>query len=308
MVARPGQIAAIRKFNRFYTREIGLLDEGLAGSSFSLTEARVLFELARVEQLAASDLSRGLGLDPGYLSRILKRFEARGLIKRVASEQDGRRAVLTITDVGRAAFRPLEQASSDEVARLLERVPAASRAELVKSLSRAEQLLAAGQASSQSPTLRQLQVGDIGWITHRQGMLYAKEHGWELSYEALVADILAGFVRNFDEEQEASWIAEVGGEIVGSVFVVRQSGNIAKLRLLYVEPSARGSGLGRKLVAECISFARERGYRTLTLWTNDVLTSARRIYEAAGFQLVSEERHHAFGKDLVGQNWELALG
>lgn len=305
----PGKerIDAVRAFNRFYTRQIGLLEEGLLKSDFSLTEARVLYELAHRDGLTATDLARDLGLDAGYLSRLLKKFEERDLVERATIEADARRSSIALTKAGRQAFAPLNQGSHEQVATLLERLSAAEQDRLVRAMQTVRRLLG-GSAEPKIPyMLRSLQVGDIGWIIHRQGLLYAQEYGWDETYEALVAEILGVFVKSFDPKWERSWIAEREGEVVGSVFVVHQSDEVAKLRLLYVEPSARGLGIGRRLVEECIGFARTKGYRTLTLWTNDVLTSARRIYEAAGFKLTDEERHHSFGKDLVGQNWNLEL-
>ncbi|SJM35273.1 bifunctional helix-turn-helix transcriptional regulator/GNAT family N-acetyltransferase [Mesorhizobium delmotii] len=306
---QPGKerIDAVRGFNRFYTRQIGLLDEGLLNSAFSLTEARVLYELAHRDGLTATDLARHLGLDPGYLSRLLKKFEERGLVERAATQADARRSSIALTPAGRAAFAPLNQGSHDQVAALLDRLPAQEQDRLVNAMQTVQRLLGESAEPKVPYMLRPLQVGDIGWIIHRQGLLYAQEYGWDETYEALVAEILGAFVKSFDPKWERSWIAEREGDVVGSVFVVRQSDAVAKLRLLYVEPSARGFGIGRRLVEECIGFARAKGYKTLTLWTNDVLTSARRIYEAAGFKLADEERHHAFGKDLVGQNWNLEL-
>lgn len=301
------QIAAMREFTRFYTRQIGLLEEGLHRSAFSLAEARILFELAHRESLTATELGNDLGLDAGYLSRILKKFEQRSLLERRPSAGDGRRALLALTPEGREAFRPLNEASRAEAAAMLTRLPPSEREKLVSAMAIIRRLMGTAAKENVPYVLRPLRVGDAGWITHRQGILYNQEYGWDETFEALVAEILATFVRNFDPRYEASWIAERHGEVVGSVFVVRESDKAAKLRLLYVEPSARGLGIGGRLVDECVRFARAKGYRTLTLWTNDVLTSARRIYQAAGFQLGEEERHHSFGKDLVGQNWTLNL-
>ncbi len=302
------QIATVRAFNRFYTRQIGLLDEGLHRSTFSLTEGRILYELAHRTGLTAADLVRDLGVDAGYLSRILKQFEARGHLERQPAAHDARQIVLTLTDAGRAAFAPLDQASQELVRSMLATRSGAERAQLVQGMRAIQQILGERAASPAVPyILRPLQPGDIGWITHRQGVLYWQEYGWAEEFEALVAEILAAFVRSFDPARERSWIAEREGEVVGSVFLVRATDTVAKLRLLYVEPSARGLGIGGRLVDECIRFARARGYGTLTLWTNDVLVSARRIYESRGFCLASEEAHHSFGKDLMGQHWNLAL-
>jgi DNA-binding MarR family transcriptional regulator/GNAT superfamily N-acetyltransferase len=305
--SRKEQVDAVRAFNRFYTRQLGLLHEGLLKSPFSLTEARVLYELAERDGLTATELGRDLGLDPGYLSRLLRKFEERGLVERLATETDGRRSSIALTPAGHQAFAPLNQDSHDQVAALLDRLPVSERDGLVKAMRSVQRLLGDGAGSGIPYMLRPLQVGDIGWIIRRQGLLYAQEYGWDETYEALVAEILGTFIKSFDPKRERSWIAERQGEVVGSVFVVRKSDEVAKLRLLYVEPSARGLGIGKRLVDECIGFARAKGYRTLTLWTNDVLAAARHIYEAAGFKLADEERHHAFGKDLVGQNWNLAL-
>ena len=276
-------------------------------SAFSLTESRVLYEIAHRDGLTAAELGRELGLDPGYLSRILKRFESRGLVRRLASAEDGRQSELAMTKEGRAAFAPLNRASEQQVGELLAGLSEPRRRELVAAMATIERLLGRTDEPDVPYILRPLQTGDIGWITRRQGMLYATEYGWDETFEALVAEIAAAFVKTFDPKREACWIAEREGEIVGSVFVVRQSDAVAKLRLLYVEPAARGFGIGRRLVEECIRFARMKNYRTLTLWTNDCLVSARRIYEEAGFRLVAQENHHSFGKDLVGQNWELYL-
>lgn len=305
--SKSQRIEAVRAFNRFYTRQIGLLDEALLKSSFSLTEARVLYELANREGMAASDLVRDLALDPGYLSRLLRKFEERGLVERAATEADSRRSEITLTLLGRQAFAPLNEGSNDQVRALLDRLPRDDQDRLVKAMQVVRRLLGDGAEPRVPYLLRPLQVGDVGWIAHRQGLIYAQDYGWDETYEVLVAEILVAFVRNFDPKWERSWIAEREGEVVGSVFVVRKSPEVAKLRLLYVEPSARGLGIGRRLVDECIAFARAKGYETLTLWTNDILGSARRIYQAAGFTLAEEEHHHSFGKDLVGQTWNLDL-
>jgi DNA-binding MarR family transcriptional regulator/GNAT superfamily N-acetyltransferase len=305
--ASAEQVAAIRGFNRFYTHRLGLLNQELLKSRFSLTEARILYELATRDDLTATDIRRDLSLDAGYLSRILKGFARRGLVRRKASGDDGRQLTLALTAAGRAAFEPLNQASHEEILAMLGRLSNGDADALVGAVRTAHRLLGGASPPKDPYLLRRLKVGDIGWITHRQGLLYFQEYGWDETFEALVAEILGEFVTNFDPQREKCWIAERNDEIVGAVFLVRGTGKVAKLRLLYVEPSARGLGIGRRLVKECITFARSTGYRTLTLWTNDVLTSARRIYQAAGFTLESEERHHSFGKDLVGQNWNLDL-
>jgi len=310
--ARPtGEaIDIIRGFNRRYTRQLGLLDNGLLGSEFTLTEARVLYELANGEDSTATQIAGELGLDLGYMSRLIKKFARRRYIKRTRSPVDARQSRLQLTGRGRDVFEPLDRAARHQIAEMIAPLAPEQRSELLSAMRSVQRLLEVG--STETPRepygIRPLEVGDIGWITHRQGILYSREYGWDATYEALVAEILAGFVRNYDATLERGWVAEREGGIIGSVFLVRASADLAKLRLLYVEPTARGLGLGRRLVQECIEFARLKGYKTLTLWTNDVLVSARRIYQAAGFQLAQEERHHSFGKDLVGQTWDLALG
>jgi DNA-binding MarR family transcriptional regulator/GNAT superfamily N-acetyltransferase len=300
------RVEQVRRFNRFYTRHIGLLNEGLLDSAYSLTEVRVLYELAHNGPMTAAALGQDLGLDPGYLSRILKKFEGRDLLQKSRSEDDRRQIFLSLTDAGRASFAPLNQASADQIGAMLSKLSNAEQERLVEAMSVVERLIG-GSMQKVPYTLRPHRIGDVGWIAHRQGLLYAQEYGWDETFEALVAEIAASFVRNFDPERDRCWIAERDGEIVGSVFLVRHSDDVAKLRLLYVEPSARGLGLGRRLVDECIAFARTKGYRTLTLWTNDVLVAAREIYRATGFRLVRQEAHHSFGKDLVGQTWDLDL-
>ncbi|MFH6786400.1 MULTISPECIES: bifunctional helix-turn-helix transcriptional regulator/GNAT family N-acetyltransferase [Methylobacterium] len=298
-------VGAMRAFGRFYTRQIGLLEEGLHRSAFSLTEARVLYELAHRDGLTASVLGQDLGLDAGYLSRLLKRFEDQGLVTRRTAAGDGRRQVLTLTPDGQAAFAPLDAASRAEIGALLARLPAGDLASLVSAMARMRRLLGDPAQERGPAILRDLAPGDLGWITHRQGLLYAGEYGFDLSFEALVAEILAGFVRDFDPARAGAWIAEQEGEVVGSVFLAPGSEGTAKLRLLYVEPAARGQGLGRRLTEACIAGARERGYRRLSLWTNDVLAAARRIYAQAGFRLVESAPHRSFGQDLVGETWVL---
>ncbi len=303
----PEAVDAVRSFNRFYTRRIGVLDEHLLKSPFALAEARLLYELAHRNGLSAAELARDLGLDPGYLSRMLGKLQKAGLIARAPVAGDGRRSRIGLTEDGRAAQAPLEEQSNEAVADMLAPLGAHDRARLVAALGTVASLLSDAPRTPPALVLRRHQPGDIGWIVHRQGLLYAEEYGWDETYEGLVAEILAAFVRNFDESRERAWIAEMDGKIVGSVFLVRQDDAVAKLRLLYVEPAARGLGLGRRLVDEVIAFARGKGYSTLTLWTNDVLASARRIYEAAGFRLVSQGRQRNFGKDLVSQTWDLTL-
>jgi DNA-binding MarR family transcriptional regulator/GNAT superfamily N-acetyltransferase len=301
-------VAALRRFSRFCTRQLGLLDEPLQGSGHTLTEVRVLYEIAQRQAPAAADLGRELALDAGHLSRLLRRLAARGLVQRRTHAADARRSVLALSAKGQRAVAALEQASSVQAAALVAHLDAGRAAELRAAMATIERALSpAGRSSPEPIVLRSHQVGDIGWITHRQGLLYAQEYGWDESFEALVAEIAAKFVRDFDARHERCWVAEQGGRIVGAVFIVRKSARVAQLRLLYVEPAARGQGLGGRLVDECIAFARARGYRTLMLWTNDVLHAARSLYEARGFRLRKQQRHRSFGKALVGQFWELAL-
>jgi DNA-binding MarR family transcriptional regulator/GNAT superfamily N-acetyltransferase len=302
-----GRVAAVRRFNRFYTRRIGALQEGVLRTPFSLTEGRVLYELAHREGCTASELARDLGLDPGYLSRILRGFEGRGLLARAGSEADARIVHLALTEAGREAFAPLHRRSDEEIGAMLGELPVAEQQRLLAAMARIEALLAGPAAGREPFVLRPHRVGDIGWIVHRQALLYAEEYAWDIRYEALIAGICATFVRDFDPARERCWIAEREGEILGSVFLVRNTDTQARLRLLYVEAHARGLGLGRRLVGECIQFARAAGYRSLTLWTCDILVSARKIYEAAGFRLVKESPYQNFGHDLVAQDWELDL-
>jgi DNA-binding MarR family transcriptional regulator/predicted N-acetyltransferase YhbS len=300
-------IEVVRRFNRVFTRRIGVLREGLLHSRYSLSEARILFELAHREDRSASDLSRELGLDPGYLSRILVRLEGQGLIARARSENDGRRRILSLTSAGKDAFAMLDTRSREEVAEMLGGLSERDQRRLVDAMGIIEGILQRDFKFSEPFVLRAHEPGDIGWVVNRHGVLYAREYGWDESFEAVVARIVADFIDGYDPAKERCWIAEMGGERVGCVFIVKESETVAKLRLLLVESEARGLGLGTRLVEECIRFARGRSYEKLTLWTNSVLDAARHIYEEHGFVLVDEEEHHSFGHDLVGQNWELAL-
>jgi DNA-binding MarR family transcriptional regulator/N-acetylglutamate synthase-like GNAT family acetyltransferase len=301
------RIAAIRRFNRFYTRQIGVLNEGLLNSLFSLAEARVIYELAHREQTTASVLGGQLGLDAGYLSRMLQGFKRRGLIDMQPAEADRRQRVLRLTQAGQEAFAMLNMRSYSQIEAMLNPMPADDQQRLVAAMRSIEELLGAQPEPKVPYILRPHQPGDIGWVVHRHGVLYAAEYGWDEHFEALVASVVAQFIQNYDSKRERCWIAEMNGEIVGSVFLVKQSDSVAKLRLLLVDPKARGLGIGTRLVGECIRLARQLGYTTLTLWTNSVLVAARHIYQQAGFQLVSQEPHHSFGHDLVGETWELAL-
>jgi DNA-binding MarR family transcriptional regulator/N-acetylglutamate synthase-like GNAT family acetyltransferase len=301
------RVAIVRRFNRFYTRQIGVLQEGLLATPFSLAESRVLYELAHRTDTTASELGRELGLDAGYLSRMLRGFEAKGFVEKRRSAQDGRQSHLALTDAGHMAFAPLDERSSAEVGAMLAKLDAPAQARLTRAMAEIEALLNDAPAAAAPYSLRPHRPGDIGWVAYRHGVLYHQEYGFDARFEALVAEIGAQFIQNFDPARERAWIAERAGEIVGSVFLVRQSDTVAKLRLLLVEPSARGLGLGRRLTEECIGFAREHGYAKITLWTNDILTAARAIYDRAGFKLIASEPHHSFGQDLVGENWELEL-
>jgi DNA-binding MarR family transcriptional regulator/GNAT superfamily N-acetyltransferase len=300
-------VAEIRRFNRYYTSVIGLLDEHFLHSPYTLSEGRVLYELAHRDGLTASDLVQSLRLDPGYLSRILARFEKTKLLKRTPLPEDRRQAALTLTAAGKAAFRTLNRVSQEDIGALVAGLDDGQLRDLTRSMAQVRRILSRSRDDRPLFVLRDHRIGDMGWIIHRQARLYAEEHGWNGEFEALIAEIVAKFIRNFDAQRERCWVAEMDGEIVGAVFLVKESDDVARLRMLHVDAKARGQGLGRRLVEECVRFARARGYKTLTLWTNDILISARRIYEAAGFTLVKEEKHHSFGKDLVGQHWNLAL-
>ena len=301
------RVAAMRRFSRFYTRRIGVLREHLLESALTPPEARIVYELAQHDRATASSLAGELALDAGYMSRLLLRLGQRKLVARRRSNTDSRRYELSLTASGRAAFATIDARSHDEIAEMLARRSVAAQRRLVGALESIMQLLDGPEAPAVPYLLRAPHPGDIGWIVHRHGALYAEEYGWDATFEALVARICADFIDHFNPSRECCWVAERNGEIVGSIFLVGKTATIAQLRLLYVEPQARGLGIGRRLVDECVRFARDAGYARVMLWTNDVLVSARRIYEATGFRLVDEERHHSFGHDLVGQNWELAF-
>ena len=300
------QVGLIREFNRFYTRKIGVID-GTASSPFSLAEARVLYELAHREQPTATDIRKELGLDAGYVSRILREFERRKLVTRERSKTDERQKYLSLTAKGRRAFAPLDERSNRDVAAILEELSPAARRQLVDSAQTIRSLLGDKPEPKAPYLLRQHQPGDMGWIVHRQAMLYAEEYGWDGTYEALAAEIVAHFIKEYDPKRERCWIAEKDGARVGAVFVAKASDEVAKLRLLHVEREARGLGIGKRLVEECIRFARQTGYQKITLWTQSILQAARRIYEQAGFRVVHKEQHHSFGKNLTAETWELDL-
>ena len=300
------EVAAVRDFNRFYTNVLGWLREGLLDTPYSLTEARVIFELAREDQTEAGQLRRWLDIDAGYLSRILARFEADGIVGRSRSPQDARRQVIGLTATGRAVFAKLDALSASQVRGLLAGLPAGRRASLLSGMAGIREALD-GAPGRDTLVLRAPVPGELGWVVQRNGARYAAEYGWDESYEALVARIVADYAARADHKREAAWIAELDGQPAGCVFCMRKSDDVAQLRLLLVEPHLRGRGIGERLVAECVAFARRTGYREIVLWTNDVLHAARRIYQRAGFELVSSEEHHSFGHDLVAQDWRLPL-
>jgi DNA-binding MarR family transcriptional regulator/GNAT superfamily N-acetyltransferase len=299
-------VATVRSFNRFYTGLIGALREGLLDTPYSLTEARVIFELAQRESAEVAWLRRSLDLDAGYLSRMLARFEADGLITRERSPDDARRQVVRLTEPGRSVYEMLDERSAEDIRGLLAGLTGERRHRLTAALETVQQIL--GEVPRpRAYVLRPLRPGDYGWVIHRNGLVYAEEYGFDGSYEALVARIVADYIDKRDPDRENAWIAEVDGAPVGCVFCVRKDDTVAQLRLLLVDPSVRGMGIGGRLVEECLRFARAAGYAEIMLWTNDVLADARRIYERAGFELETEDRHHSFGRDLVGQFWRRAL-
>ncbi|MDI3380888.1 GNAT family N-acetyltransferase [Xenophilus aerolatus] len=300
------QVKAVRRFNRFFTRRIGVLDPYL-GSELSLTDVRVLYELAHREGLSAALLQRELGVDAGYLSRILKRFESAGWLRRAPNPVDARQSLLQLTEAGHAAFAPLQQKSRDEAAALLAPLAPSQRAEAVAAMARLESLLDAPRPATRTVLLRDPAAGDIGWVVQQHGEVYAREYGWNLEFEALVADIAAQFVRKFQPLWEKCWIAELDGERVGAIFVVRKSATVAQLRMLILAPQARGLGLGARLTDDAIAFARAKGYRKMVLWTNSCLTAARAIYARRGFVLDKSEAYEGFGQQLVGETWSLRL-
>lgn len=301
------RIAAVRRFSRFYTRQLGLLQESLVHTRFSLTEARVLYELAHRDTVTASALAADLDLDHGYLSRILRRFGDEGLLKKVRAANDARQSVISITAEGRKAFAPLNKNSHDQVAAMLERMSEAEQARVIGAMASIESLLAPSSARPEPILLRPHRAGDMGWVTSAHGAIYTQEYGWDITFEALVAKITAEFIEHFDARRECCWIAEMDGERVGSAFVVRKTDEVAKLRLVIVDPKARGLGLGKRLVEECLRFAKSAGYKSMTLWTQDYLYAARGIYQRAGFKLIASEPNHSFGVDLISETWERDL-
>jgi DNA-binding MarR family transcriptional regulator/GNAT superfamily N-acetyltransferase len=301
-------VQALRRFNRFYTAEIGVVNEHLVDSEFSLSEMRVLYELAHRDHPTAGALCKELGLDAGYLSRILGAFEKRGLLARTESRSDARQNLLSLTALGRKTFAPLESRWQEQMVHLLNNVSFTDRKRLVEAMHTVEAILGGKQRNTPSYLLRPHRPGDMGWVVHRHGVLYSQEYAYDQRFEALVAEIVADFVQNFDPKRDACWMAERDGEIVGSIFLVKQSKTVAKLRLLLVEPSARGMGIGKRLIEECVRFARQAGYKKILLWTQSELHAARHLYKQAGFKLAGEKRHDSWGrKGLVAETWELRL-
>ncbi|MGH9684926.1 MAG: bifunctional helix-turn-helix transcriptional regulator/GNAT family N-acetyltransferase [Candidatus Acidiferrales bacterium] len=300
---------SFRRFNRMYTRFIGILNEGLLNSEYSLAQARVIYELATRPAPKAREIAEGLGLDPGYLSRLLGKVERDGLLRKKTSEEDGRYTELLLTARGKSAFKKLNDLSEQQARAILDGLPPTARMEIIRCMQSIEGILTKVDRTRMPFVLRPHRVGDMGWVVYRESVGYAEQYGWDGAFEALVARIVDGFISNFDPIRERCWIAEVDGHNVGHIFLVKHPSqkDTAKLRLLFVEPSARGMGLGDALVNECIRFARTAGYRRVILWTQSILTAAHRIYERAGFRLVKEEPHHSFDQDLIGQEWELEL-
>lgn len=309
MVEAAGEerVLAVRRFNRFYTQQIGVLNEDYLQSPFSLAEVRVLYELAQRQQTTASELGRELGLDAGYLSRLLRNFAKHGYVDRQRSPTDGRRTILRLTEQGLAVFAPLSARSSEQIGALLSKLTAGEQARLLSAMHTIERLLGAPPEPRVPYLLRPHRSGDLGWVVQRHGELYAQEYGYDEDFEALVAGIVAKFIQHLEPKRERCWLAEREGEAVGCVFLVKHSETVGKLRLFLVEPEARGLGIGTRLVEECIRFARAAGYRKIRLWTQSELLAARRIYERAGFRVIAAEPHHSFGKDLVAETWEMKL-
>jgi DNA-binding MarR family transcriptional regulator/GNAT superfamily N-acetyltransferase len=304
IVQRTG---AVRRFNRFYTRQIGVLRKTYLDSPYSLGEMRVLYEIAHGDGVTASDIGRALDLDAGYLSRVLRNFEKRGMIARKASAKDARQSYLALTARGRNAFAPAEERSQHDVAAMLGRLGGGEQAKMIAAMQTIENLLDGSAAPKPDTILREPRHGDFGWMVSRHAELYAQEYGWTEPFEGLCAQIVADFVNNYDAERERCWIAEMNGENAGCVMLVKDSDEVARIRLLLVDPKARGLGLGMRLTDECARFARERGYKKITLWTHSILSAARHVYEKAGFTLTSSEPRHSWGKDVVAEFWDLEL-
>ena len=306
-MADPDRVGAVRSFNRFITRRFGVLERGFLGTNHSLTEARVVYELAQASQMETSALREAVGLDSGYLSRLVTRLESNGLVSRTRSPGDARRQLLSLTERGQELWRRLDDRSSAQAGELLDSLPEGDQRTLVAAMETVRRLTA-GSPEDRTVVLRDPEPGDLGWVVERHGTVYASEYGWDQRFEGLVAEVVGDYAERTDRTRNAAWIAEVDGGRAGSIFLVEDPSGAARLRLLLVEPAARGVGLGRRLVDEALRFARRVGYGEVVLWTNDVLASARPIYEAAGFRLVGEERHSRFGPQVVGQDWALSLG
>ena len=309
MTAIQQRTAAVRRFNRFYTRQIGVLRKTYLDSPYSLGEMRVLYEIAHGDGVTASDIARALDLDAGYLSRVLHNFEKRGLITRNASAKDARQSHLALTARGRKTFAPAERRSQRDVAAMLGKLGGDEQAKLIAAMQTIENLLVGNPGAAPKPEyiLREPRPGDFGWIVSRHAELYAQEYGWGTPFEGLCAQIVADFVNNYDPKLERCWIAELNGENVGCVMLVKDAPGVARLRLLLVDPQARGLGLGQRLTDECVRFARQAGYKKITLWTHSNLTAARHVYENAGFTLTSSEKKHSWGQDVVAEYWDLTL-
>ena len=301
-------IAAARRFNRFYTRQIGVLRKTYLDSPYSLGEMRVLYEIAHNDGATARDVARALDLDAGYLSRVLRNFEKRGLIKRTTSAQDARQNHLHLTAAGRKTFAPAEKRSQADMAAMLGKLSGEQQARLIAAMETIETLLGEAKPASTAPVvLRTARHGDFGWVVKRHAELYAQEYGWTEPFEGLCAGIVADFINKFDARREQCWIAEMDGENVGCVMLAKDSDETGRIRLFLVDPTARGRGIGQMLTDECVRFARAAGYRKLTLWTHSVLTAARHIYQKAGFTLTRSEPKHSWGQDVVAEYWDLEL-
>lgn len=307
LIGLAKRVEGVRRFNRFYTRQIGLLHEGLLESALSLTEVRVLYELAHRQMPTASEIAQDLGLDAGYLSRLLRGFQRRGWISRQSSRTDARQSLLSLTQRGKAAFAPLDRRAQQEVEGMLAKLSEAEQRRMTDAMQTVERILGEREEPQVPYILRTHEPGDMGWVVYRHGALYAKEYGYSEEFEALVAEIVAHFLRHLDAKRERCWIAERESEIVGSVFLVKKTKRVAQLRLLLVEPSARGLGIGRRLVSETIRFARQAGYRRIILWTQSELLAARHLYREAGFRVTHRKRHHKIKQNLIAETWELKL-
>lgn len=301
------QVAAFRGFSRFYTRKLGIIEPKLLDSPWTLQEARIIYEIATRPSCTATDLAYALGLDAGFLSRTLRDLDERQIVARKPSKHDRRASEITLTAKGRAAFADLDERSRDAVGGLLAKLSGTERAAVVEAMATIERALEPASAAPAAFLLRSHRPGDIGWVVSRHGAIYAQEYGWDITFEAMAAEITAQFIKAYDAAREHCWIAEIGGEPVGSIFLVKATDEVAKIRLLLVDERARGLGVGRALVEQCIRFARERGYASITLWTQSILLAARGIYQRAGFELVKQEPHRSFGVDLVGETWEMRL-